>query len=297
MKKWSKRIAIVLAALFALAAAGLVAGMQLAEQKMRRKVDVRVTAVQPRSDAQAMAQGRYLYVSRGCIDCHGADGAGRTFIDDGHMRVAGANITPAPGSAVDTYTNQDWVRAIRHGVSARGRALMIMPSQDYNRLTDDDLAALLGYIQNLPPVSGGGKVFDMPAPVLALYGFGMIQDAASKIDHTLPPEKPVPAGVNLAHGAYVANICLSCHGDRLKGGKIPGAPPDWPSAANLTPGAGTAMTAYTDANAFIRLFKTGQRPDGTPVKVMPFDSLREISETDMRALYLYLKSLPPQPHG
>ncbi|MDB5841919.1 MAG: cytochrome [Herminiimonas sp.] len=45
------------------------------------------------------------------------------------------------------------------------------------------------------------------------------------------------------------------------------------------------------------MFKTGTRPDGSAIKVMPFDSLREMNETDMRALHLYLKGLPPQPHG
>ncbi|WP_431274749.1 hypothetical protein ACQ858_22640 [Variovorax ureilyticus] len=57
------------------------------------------------------------------------------------------------------------------------------------------------------------------------------------------------------------------------------------------------MTRYPDAEAFARLFKTGDRPDGTAVKVMPFGSLREVSDTDVRALFLYLKTLQPMPHG
>ena len=43
--------------------------------------------------------------------------------------------------------------------------------------------------------------------------------------------------------------------------------------------------------------QTGKRPDGTPIQVMPFESLREMSDTDVRALHLYLKSLQPLPHG
>jgi len=31
--------------------------------------------------------------------------------------------------------------------------------------------------------------------------------------------------------------------------------------------------------------------------VMPFESLREISDTDMRALYLFLRQLPPPRKG
>jgi cytochrome c553 len=128
-----------------------------------------------------------------------------------------------------------------------------------------------------------------------LYGFGGIRDAAEKIDHTLAPSQPVDEGVNLRHGAYVANMCLGCHGPQLTGGRIPGGPPDWPPAANLRPQPGNGMAAYADADAFMRMFRTGKRPDGTAIKVMPFESLREMSETDLRALHLYLRSLPAAP--
>ena len=138
---------------------------------------------------------------------------------------------------------------------------------------------------------------DLPVPVRALYGFGAIKDAAAKIDHSLPPQQPVAEGVSLAHGAYVANMCIGCHGAKLAGGKIPGGPPDWPAAANLTPGAGSVMPLYPDADSMIRMFRSGKRPDGTAIKVMPFGSLREMNETDLRALHLYLKGLPPQAKG
>ena len=297
-KRWIKRIGLALAVLIALAAAALFTGDQLARQKMQRKVDVQVKGVAFRDDPAAIERGRYLFASRGCVDCHGAQGGGALFLDDGKgMRIAGPHISPGPGSVVVGYTPADWERAIRHGVNPVGRALMVMPSEDYNRFTDDDLAALVAYVRHMPAASGGGPVVDFPLPVRVLYGFGLIQDAAAKIDHALPPEQPVPQGVTLAHGAYVANMCQGCHGPKLAGGKIPGGPPDWPAAANLTPGEGTAMTRYADAAAFQKLFKSGTRPDGTPVQVMPFGSLREMSDVDVQALYLYLKSLPPSPHG
>jgi mono/diheme cytochrome c family protein len=264
---------------------------------MQRKVSVTVQAVAERSDAQALERGKYLYASRGCVDCHGANGAGRTFVDDGSLRIAGPNITTGPGGVVAAYQAVDWVRAIRHGVSPQGRALMIMPSEDYNRFTNDDLGALVAYVKTLPPTAGRGAVVDLPVPVRALYGFGLIKDAAAKIDHSLPPPQPVAEGVTVAHGAYVANMCIGCHGAKLAGGKIPGGPPDWPAAANLTPGAGSVMPLYPDADSMIKMFRTGKRPDGAAVKVMPFESLREMSETDLRALHLYLKGLAPLPKG
>ncbi|MBX3610457.1 MAG: cytochrome c [Hydrogenophaga sp.] len=295
--RWVRLVAIVLGSLVVLAAVALGTGVLLAERKQQRQVALTVQAVAYRNDAVALERGRYLYASRGCVDCHGANGAGRTFVDDGGLTIAGPNITTGSGGVVGAYQPVDWVRTIRHGVTPQGRALMVMPSEDYNRFTDDDLAALVAHIRALPAQSGQGAVVKLPLPVKALYGFGVIKDAAARIDHSLPPQAPVAEGVTLEHGRYVANMCVGCHGVGLAGGKIPGGPPDWPSAANLTPGEGSVMGHYPDADALIAMFRSGQRSDGTAVQVMPFESLREMNETDLRALHLFLKALPARPHG
>lgn len=295
MRKWVKRAGIALGVLVLLAAAAAVVGVQLADQRMQRVVDVRVQAVAYRTDAQAVERGRYLYQSRGCVDCHGANGAGRVFVDDGSLRIKGPNISPGPGNVVAGYRPVDWVRAVRHGVKPGGQPLLIMPSEDYNRLTDDDLAAVVAYVRSLPPAAGTGAELRLPLPVRLAYGFGVLRDAAAKIDHQLPPQAPIAEGVTTQHGAYVANMCLGCHGAQLAGGRIPGAPPDWPAAPALRPGPDSALPRYASAQDLQVLFRTGKRRDGSAVKVMPFESLREMSDTDVRALHLYLQSLPALP--
>jgi mono/diheme cytochrome c family protein len=290
--RWLRVLGIGVGSVVLLAAAALATGIFLAERKQQRRVDVAVQPVPYKTDAAALERGRYLYASRGCVDCHGANGAGRTFVDDGALTIAGPNITTGPGGVVAAYQPVDWVRAIRHGVNPQGRALMVMPSEDYNRFTDDDLAALVAHVRALPPQSGQGAVVNLPPPVKALYGFGAIKDAAARIDHSLPPQLPVPEGVTVEHGRYVANMCIGCHGAQLQGGKIPGGPPDWPPASKLTAGEGSVMGRYPDADALMAMFRSGKRPDGSAVKVMPFESLREMSETDLRALHLYLNGLP-----
>jgi mono/diheme cytochrome c family protein len=192
----------------------------------------------------------------------------------------------------------DWDRSIRHGVAPGGRPLFIMPSEDYNRLTNDDFAALVAFLQQMPAANGGPAQISLPLPVRALYGAGLLKDAAEKIDHTLPPSTPVPEAVSTAHGAYVANACIGCHGATLSGGRIPGAPPDWPAAANLTPGEGSGMTRYADAKQFVAMMRSGKRPDGSAVStVMPFDALSEMSDVDLEALYLHLQGLAPRAAG
>src|SRR5437762_162288 len=84
--------------------------------------------------------------SRGCAECHGANGGGREFINDGKsMVVKSPNISTGPGSVVVNYSVVDWVRTIRHGVKPNGQPVFIMPSEDYNRLTDADVGALIAY--------------------------------------------------------------------------------------------------------------------------------------------------------
>lgn len=296
MRRWMKWTLGTLAGL-AVAAAGTAAvGWQMAGSKMARTVQVAPLAVAYVEDAQSLERGKYLFESRGCVDCHGANGGGRMFVDNGDLRIAGPNITP--GGVTAAYKPADWERAIRHGVDPAGRPLMIMPSEDYNRFTDQDLAALVAHLRKLPPQMGGAAVVQLPLPVRVLYGFGAIQDAAAKIDHSLPPAQPVEAGVNVKHGAYVANMCIGCHGAHLSGGKIPGGPPDWPAAANLTPGEGSPMKVhYREAAAFVAMLRSGKRPDGTPIAVMPFESLAKLNDVDAQALHAYLVTLPQRPAG
>ena len=40
------------------------------------------------------------------------------------------------------------------------------------------------------------------------------------------------------------------------------------------------------------MLRTGKRPDGTPIQVMPFESLGQLSDVDAQALYLYLNAPP-----
>lgn len=303
MKRWLKWTLGAVGALVVVAAAAAVVGAQLAERKSQRHVSVILQPVTWAStvaapDAPTLARGKYLFNSRGCAECHGVNGGGREFINDGKgLRLKSPNISPGQGSVVTGYTPEDWERTVRHGVKPDGRPVFIMPSEDYNQFTQDDLGALVAYVRHLPPVSGSAAKVELPLPMQVMYGFGAIEDAAQKIDHSLPPPQPIAEGVTAAHGAYVANMCIGCHGVGLSGGKIPGTPPDWAPAANLTPGAGSALVRYPDAAQFVAMLRSGKRPDGTAITVMPFESLGKLSDVDAQAVYAYLKTVPAKASG
>ncbi len=294
MMIWIRRALITLVSLLVLAAVVVAAAVWNGERKRERVVQLpALKAPAFTEDAAARERGAYLYASRGCADCHGADGAGRVFVDDGKgLKIKGPAIHSGPGSVTAGYVPQDWDRIVRHGVKRDGHPAMVMPSEDYNRFTDADLAALVSYVRVLPAAGGGAGIVELPLPVRALYGVGFIEDAAAKIDHALPVQQPVPEGVTVAHGRYVANTCLGCHGADFSGGPVPGGPPDWPPAARLNnKGADNAMARYPKPDAWVAMFRSGKRADGSEIKVMPFGSFSKMSDTDLRALHLYLKSL------
>jgi mono/diheme cytochrome c family protein len=300
LQRWIKVTVVGLACLLAAAAAAFAYAVHRGDAKRERTLSVPARTIALRDDPASIGRGHYLFESRGCAECHGHDGAGRVFIDDPRsgMRVVAPNISPGPGSVVAGYLAEDWERALRHGVKPDGRPLMVMPAEDYSGLTDDDVAAVVAFVRHLPPTAGGAADFELPLLVRALYGAEFITDAAQKIDHALPPARPVAEGVTVAHGQYVGQACRGCHGAHLSGGPIPGAPPDWPAAANLTPGEGGVLRRYPGAQAFKDMLRSGRRPDGSVVSpVMPFAALGRMSDVDIDALYLYLASLEPRAAG
>lgn len=291
--KWIRR-GLILLLLAGILLAGLVFYAQnAAVERAKRRMEVTVAPVAFTSEPTALERGQYLYESRGCAECHGLDGGGRTLVDDDQgNKLAGPNITRG-NPRLASYQPVDWVRSVRHGLAPDGRVLRLMPSEDYNRLTDADLAAVVAWARQFPAKSGNFEATLLyPLPAVVAYGLGLIPDAADRIDHTLAPAAPTPEGVTLEHGRYVAYMCTGCHGDQFKGGKVPGGSPDWPAAAKLTPGPGSGMARYPEADAFIAMLKSGKRPDGTPIAAMPFEALGRMNDTDARALHLYLKNLP-----
>ena len=147
MKRWLRRTLWAGAALATVATALIAGGTQMAERKMNRPLALEVASPAIVQDAASIERGRYLFASRGCVDCHGANGAGHTFIDDANgLLVRGPNLTPGANSVVAGYRSADWDRVVRHGIKRDGRPALIMPSEDYNRFTDQDLAALAAYV-------------------------------------------------------------------------------------------------------------------------------------------------------
>jgi mono/diheme cytochrome c family protein len=95
------------------------------------------------------------------------------------------------------------------------------------------------------------------------------------------------------YGEYIAQIaaCRECHGNDLAGGTNQGAP----IGPNLTPGG--AFAAYREED-FLTVFHTGVTPGGrTLSEEMPWMNYGKMTDDELKALFMYLQSVPPLPNA
>ena len=297
MKTLLKVLGYGLAALVILVAALIGVVYVASNAKLKKTYAVTAQPVTVPTDATAIAQGRHLAETRGCMAFHGRDLAGATVFDNPAMgRADGPNITRGAGGLPGDWSDLDYMRAIRHGVAHDGRGLFLMPSTDYATFSQADMGALIAYLKSLPAVDKPrGPV--APGPVArALLLAGKIKLAAEVIDHVHVLPSVVTPAVTAEYGKYLAVACTGCHGENYSGGKIDIGPPDWPPAANLTPHAAGRLAKWSESD-FLQALRTGRRPDGTALSaVMPKD-FGKLDDTELKAIWLSLKTLPPVATG
>jgi cytochrome c553 len=211
-------------------------------------------------------------------------------------RLYGPNLTRGKGGRVASFNDEDWIRAIRHGVGPDQRGLFIMPSEEYAHLSDDDLGAVIAYLKTLPAVDRERPETSLGPISRVLLATGKMKLAATVIDHPNVKPKSVAPAISAEYGKYVAATCMGCHGSNFSGGKIEVGPPDWPHAANLTPHADSRLTKWTEAE-FINVIRTAKRPDGTEVNPVMPRAFAQMDELELKALWTYFRSLTPVAPG
>ncbi len=298
MKRVLKVIAIVAGGLVLAAAAFVGVEVLLFERSVGRQYDVPLPTVTRSADAAVLERGRHLAVSiGGCAtaECHGADLSGNKDTDLGPLgNIVAPNVTSAGRAAA--YTDAELVRLVQHGLKRDGRSVLFMPAHDIAWIPEDDLVAIVSWMRSMPAVQKADLEMHVGVLGKVLDRFDLIAiDTARRIDHEKLPESPRPEPT-ARYGAFLARSCTGCHGDRLSGGPIPGAPSWMPVPRNLTPHA-TGLVAWTFAD-FERALDTGTRPDGAKLNpLMPFEALSKMDATERQALWAYLRSLEPRPSG
>lgn len=255
-----------------------------------------------------LERGEYLVEGpAACGNCHtpfGPEGpvadmnlAGRLVEETPGFTAIAPNITP--GGRVANWTDEEFARAIREGLTPGGSRVIgpPMPIALYSRLSDDDVMSIVMYLRTIPAVQNdpGESVYNIPLP--PAYG---------------PPVASVPhpeEGVTAAYGEYLAGPvahCIECHSPMGPMG------PDWANqlgaggfefhgpwgtsvSANLTPHPEHGIAEWTDTE-LVQMITAGVRPDGSlMLPPMGYGYYSRMTQEDIDAIILYLRQIPELP--
>ncbi len=259
-------------------------------RRLNRTYEVAVDAVPIPTDAAAVARGEHLATAvSGCNDCHLKDYSGELFFDDPAIgQIYATNLTAGQGGIGAAYTDEDWVRALTHGVSPDGRILMLMPSQYFRYYSDADLGAIIAYMKTIPPVDNETLLPQFTLMGRLLFALNALGEApAEMIDHEGERSSAPPAGATAEYGELLVTVgtCKDCHSANLAGGR-PG--PNEPWGPNLTPGG--RLASWTEAD-FVAVMREGKAPDRQLSEAMPWQSYRGMTDEELQAVWLYLSGL------
>ncbi|PZX53491.1 mono/diheme cytochrome c family protein [Algoriphagus ratkowskyi] len=273
------------------------------------------------TSSDRVARGAYLanHVTV-CVDCHsvrdfsqfsgpitpGTLGSGGDRFDQS-MGLPGVfyarNITPV---GISDYTDGELFRLITTGVTNENRPMFpLMPYSYYGKMDPEDIYDIISYIRTLEPIDN--DVPDSKADFPVSFILKTIPKDAS-------PEKKPAKTDQIAYGKYLINAaaCMECHTPvDAQGGLLPGKEfeggrrflfPDGSvvRTANITQDNDTGIGSWTE-DMFVGKFKqyldSGYHlPKVLPGEfnsVMPWVMYAGMEESDLKAIYSYLKTLAP----
>jgi cytochrome c553 len=286
VKRLLRWIGIALGSLAALGILAYAVMYVLSERVLRRTYEVPAVAVPIPTDPASIIEGRRLATIRGCFGgCHGKQAEGVVLFDEPMIaRIVAPNLT----AAVRKYSDAELAVIIRNGVRPGGHSMVVMPSQLFVLLTDEDLGRIIAFLKSLPAIAGPGPSFS--AGPLARVGLatGKYKLAAQLIADTVPP--PVATNEEATYGRYLARtICAECHGTNLRGTSNP----------DFTSPTLQVVAAYSP-QSFAQLLRTGVALGGRKLGVMSAqarDHLSHLTDSEIAALYSYLHAMPEPSHN
>jgi len=282
-------------------------------------IDVPVPITVPEAPVEdpIVKRGEYLARIGNCISCHTVHG-GEPFAGGLPFKtpysflgtIYSTNITPDNETGIGTWSEEDFVRAMRQGVGPKGAFFPAFPYTAFTKITDDDAKAIYAYLRTLKPVN---TQTPSNSPIFSLR-FGMkIWNALFFKEGRFEPD--VSQSEEWNRGAYLVEglgHCGACHTPRnvflaekadqnMWGAVIPdvvaeGKYRPW-FAINLTQTKNGGLAAWS-VDDIRRYLKTGHnRWAGTfgPMNEVIANSLQYLTDDDAKAMATYIKSLPAAP--
>lgn len=256
-------------------------------------------------------RGEYLFRVAGCGGCHtdeknkGLALAGGPALKTAFGTFYASNITPDPVHGIGRWSEADFIRALRQGLSPTGKHYYpAFPYPSYTGLTDADLRALWEYLRRQPPVAQASKPHELPwvlqaRPLMAVWKLFFFSPG----QYAPRPDKDATWN----RGAYLAESVVHCsechtprnplgatrHGKHLSGTR---EGPEDSVVPNITPDKNTGIGLWRK-NEIAEYLESGMTPDGDFAGDLMAEvidrSTRHLVQADREAIATYLLSLPP----
>ena len=263
-----------------------------------------------------VAHGEYVARLGDCTACHTAPGgkpfAGGLPFATPVGTVYSTNVTPDQHTGIGRYTFPDFARLMRLGVLPNGtRIYPAMPYTAFVKVSDEDLQDLFAWMQKgIAPVDQANR------PSTAVWPFSMrwplaLWDAAF-LDTSRFASDP-GKGDAWNHGAYLVQgfaHCGTCHTPRgifLQEANVDGRSDLFLSGTSLAAGSpinlrsndGDGLGRWSEGDV-ATLLKAGRSTytavSGQMGEVVQH-STQFLADADLKAIAVYLKSLPPAPES
>lgn len=259
---------------------------QRTSSRLEQRFDVQPVLSLVEPDSAVLARGEHLSLILACAHCHGDQLEGNVMMDMPLWRMTAPNLTRGVGGVGASYTVADWDRAIRLGVAKDGRGLIIMPSEVYQNVSDEDAEALIAYLQSIPAVDNelpGRETRFLGNVMLGVGGF----DSAKLVREPGKARKMTPALEPTEElGEYLTSTtCIGCHGDDFSG--MESDDPNCPPSPALD---ASAAWQYSD---FAKTMRTGVNPSGRQLidECMPWSSFQHMTDTELQAVQMYIREV------
>ena len=264
--------------------------------------------------SERLARGRYLVVGlAGCETCHtpkdwkthgapnlpGMELAGQVIpVANLPGVVVASNLTPDPETGAAPWSDDEIARAVREGIGHDGRTIFpMMPYEAYRSISDEDLAALVVYMRSVAPVRNPLPPTRVDFPINYL-----VRTVPQPVTNTV--NGPGPQSSPVERGKYMAVMGCGCHipvdqkgpirGLEYGGGEILTGPWGEATSANITPDA--SGIGYYDEALFLQVMRTGYVKARKLSSIMPFGEFANLTDDDLKAIFAYLRTLPPVKH-
>ena len=266
------------------------------------------------ADGISPSRGEYLFNAAGCRNCHtDAKNKGPLLGGGGALKTPfgtfyGPNISPHRDFGIGKWSDADFIRAMREGVSPDGRHYYpAFPYTSFARITDRDLRDLKAYIFSLAPVARRNRPHDLDFPFNVRAGLWLWKVLYFE-KGPFKPNKDRSRRWN--RGAYLVEAlvhCGECHTPRTALGAL--ARDVWLAGAkdgvagetvpNITPDVKTGIGRWSRED-IVEALESGMLPDGDEFGSLMADVVEhgtsKLTAADRLAIAVYLKSLRPIEH-